>query len=165
MKTYMFNEYIEPTLDATLNPGTIKIYNERWRNQLDDLKDFLVMHYQGGRVDTEFWRYITSGATQTDRVRALLLMSKHHTPSYHDFPIYEGAAGWGLYSWVMAGLNLFKDQPPNTDIEAFVDQNIAYNKLQGSMKAQYGNNLSHDEYIEMFRNMRMQYTKLGPAAR
>ena len=161
----LFNEYIEPTLDATVNPGTIKIYNERWRNQLDDLKDFLVMHYQGGRVDTEFWRYITSGATQTDRVRALLLMSKHHTPSYHDFPIYEGAAGWGLYCWVMAGLNLFKDQPPNTDIEAFVDQNIAYNKLQGSMKAQYGNNLSHDEYIEMFRNMRMQYTKLGPAAR
>ena len=82
----------------------------------DDFKDFLVMHYMGDRTDTEFWRYISSGATKTDYIDNLLETLKIRLPNVNDFPKYYGAAGWPLYSFVMEGLNL-------------VNKNIARNEL------------------------------------
>lgn len=99
-------EYLKPTIEETLNTGSMNIHNDRVRKMYDDVKDFLVMHYMGGRDDSEFWKYIKTGATQTEFVRNLLEMAKSKVPTTHDFPGYFGSAGWPLYSYVMAGLHL-----------------------------------------------------------
>jgi hypothetical protein len=150
----LFKEYICATKEQTLNPGIIKTYNQRWSKQIDDLKDFLVMHYQGGRTDTEFWKYITSGATQTDSVKTLMDMARVRTLSYNDFPRYWGVAGWSLYSWVMAGLGLFDNLPANDNPEWLFDQEISYLELQQRMAQLYGNNLTHAEYINFIQSKR-----------
>jgi len=54
----------------------------------------------GGRTDTEFWRYISSGETKTEFVNDLLEMCKTRMPDNNDFPKYYGSAGWPLYSYV-----------------------------------------------------------------
>ena len=41
------------------------------------MKDFLVAHYTCGRKDTEFWKYINSGATATDFVKSMHEVCKH----------------------------------------------------------------------------------------
>lgn len=110
-------EYLKPTLEQTLNTGSVNIHNDRVRKMYDDVKDFLVLHYMGGRNDSDFWKYISSGATQTDFVKNLLSMIKHKIPTTHDFPGYFGSAGWPLYSYVMAGLNLIDKKLAHQELD------------------------------------------------
>ncbi len=67
------------------------------------MKDFLVAHYTCGRKDTEFWKYINSGATATDFVKSMHEVCKHRVPNATLFPRPEGGAGWPLWSYVLAG--------------------------------------------------------------
>ena len=106
IKNFTF-DYLQNSIEATVNSGTIRRYNDRAANMFDDFKHFLVMHYMGGRNDTEFWKYISSGATKTEYVDELLEMSKHRLLNQHDFKKYYGSAGWPLYSFVIEGLNRF----------------------------------------------------------
>jgi len=89
--------------DLTCDPTTMKIYNEKHTFMYDLLKDFLVLHYQGGRTDSEFWRYISSGETLTDHVSAMIGICQHRVPNSSMFPGIPGAAGWPLWSYVLAG--------------------------------------------------------------
>jgi tryptophan halogenase len=153
----LFTEYITDHIETTLNPGTRALYNGRWSRQLDDLKDFLVMHYQGGRTDSEFWRYISSGATQTDFVKTLLTTAQDRLLNANDFPRYWGVAGWSLYSWVMSGLGLFENVVHNQSPDHVFEQELAYFDHQQMMQQRYGQNLSHLEYINRVRAQRQAF--------
>lgn len=153
----LFREYIGTGPEQTLTPGIQATYNRRWSQQMDDLRDFLVMHYQGGRTDSEFWRWISSGATRTDRVRELIDMAQHRIPTFNDFPRYWGVAGWSLYCWIMMGLGLLDKVKTNQDFEHTVDLEIKYQLLQKKLSELYGQNLSHKEYIEHFQRQRQSY--------
>ena len=131
LKNLIF-EYIKPTAELTVNTGSIKQYNKRTGALYDDLKDFLVMHYMGGRTDSEFWKYISSGATKTEFIDILLTMSKNRLCTYNDFPEYFGNAGWAIYSFVMAGLG-------------HIDPDIAYNEIKIPA---VDNQASMDRYTE-----------------
>jgi tryptophan halogenase len=98
-------EYLKPTADLTINQGSINAYNRTVNRMYDDFKEFLVLHYMGGRTDSEFWKYISSGATQTEFVKDIIEMSKSKIPTFNDFNEYYGAAGWPLWAWVLAGTN------------------------------------------------------------
>ena len=99
-------QYLKSTAEDTINDGSINIYNKRMAQMYDDIKDFLVVHYQGGRKDSEFWKMISSGKTQTEFVKNLLDMCKTKIPSYTDFNTYFRALDWPLYSYVLAGLGI-----------------------------------------------------------
>lgn len=99
-------EFLKNTIEDTLNESSMVAYNSRINRLYDDLKDFLVMHYMGGRTDSEFWKYISEGHTKTERVTMLLNTARSRMPSKGDVPDYLGAAGWGLWSYVMAGINI-----------------------------------------------------------
>lgn len=116
IKNFVF-DYLRDTVEDTVNHGSINIYNQRTRKMFDDLKDFIAMHYCGGRTDTEFWRYINTGVTKTEFVHNLIEMAKHRMPTHHDFPTYYGSAGWPLYSYVMEGIGI-------------IDKSIAINEMQ-----------------------------------
>lgn len=131
LKNLIF-EYIKPTVDLTVNTGSIKQYNNRIGTLYEDLKDFVVMHYMGGRTDSEFWKHISSGATKTEFVDTLLTMSKNRLCTYNDFPEYFGSAGWGIYSFVMAGIGI-------------IDADMAYNEIKIPAM---DNQTSMDRYTE-----------------
>ena len=149
----LFSEYLGDSPGSTLVPSIAAAYNRRWQQQIDDLKDFLVMHYQGGRQDTEFWRMITNGDCVTDRVSELKSMSQHRLPNFNDFPRYWGTAGWSLYSWVMAGVGLFDHVKPRWALDPF-DSEIDYDLEQQQLARNYSQNLTHDEMISWFRQLR-----------
>jgi tryptophan halogenase len=96
-------EYMKLTKEETCNPGSIKMYNKTTAKMYDDFKDFLNMHYMGGRTDSDFWRYIASGETKTETTTNLLEMAKSKCPTNTNFNQYLGSADWGLYSYVMFG--------------------------------------------------------------
>ncbi len=96
-------EFLKETREETCNPACIKAYNNRVNTMFDDFKDFLVSHYLGGRSDSEFWKHVSSGATATDFSANLKEMCKTKMPTIYDFPSYPGAAGWGIWCYILAG--------------------------------------------------------------
>lgn len=96
-------EFLKPNIDDTLNAGSRKSYNRRTAKLYDTTKEFLVAHYIGGRNDSEFWKYIATGATKTEFVDNLLEMCKTQMPSNRDLDISFGAPDMGLWSYVLAG--------------------------------------------------------------
>jgi tryptophan halogenase len=156
------DEFILSNAKDTLNTGSIELYNKRTRLLFDDTRDFLVMHYMGGRNDTEFWKYISSGNTQTEYVKNLIEMSKYKVPGPNDFPSYFGAAGWGLYSHVMKGLGLLDPAMCRKNIESdflqipftktLVDHD--YRPLKEFIATRSENSLSYNSFIQYFRDKR-----------
>lgn len=98
-----FVDCIGFNLADTATEEKIKNYNKEITRMYDLLKDFLVMHYCGGRNDSEFWKYISSGATQTEFVKDIIAIGKHRIPNAGLFFNTEGSAGWTLWSYIMAG--------------------------------------------------------------
>lgn len=158
-------EFIKPTIEETLNEGCRNIFNARMRNMYDDVKDFLVMHYMGGRDDSEFWKYIKTGATKTDFVSNLIEMAKTKIPSVNDFPNYNGSAGWPLYSFVMAGLNLLDKKAAHNELNVVMPIHgplrevtaSVYYDLQDQWKRETNQCYSFKDMIKYFRDLRYQY--------
>jgi tryptophan halogenase len=97
--------YLNPSKALTCDPQNINNYNDRFTFMYDLIKDFLVAHYQGGRTDSEFWKYITAGNTLTSHARDIIEICKTRVPSNSLFPGISGASGWPLWSYVMSGTN------------------------------------------------------------
>lgn len=138
-------EFLKPNLNSTINPASIKIYNKRTNRMYDDYKDFLVMHYMGGRKDTDFWRFISSGETRTEMVNDIIETAKTRLPTKNDIPNYFGSAGWGLWSFVLAGLKkinkdvcedeltlsvLNNQSLKSLALEAIIDQDTKFNSAK-----------------------------------
>lgn len=160
-RSFIF-EYLQPTLEQTLNEGSRKIYNQRTRVLFDDVKDFINLHYMGGRTDSEFWRWVNTGAITTDFTANLLEMCKSRMPTGNDYPKYFGSAGQGLYSYVLAGINKldknialeeinFNVSPYGNILQATAEQ---YYQLQDQWKQDMSKHYTYNEFITYFRNIR-----------
>lgn len=162
-RTLIF-EYIKPNIDDTCNLGSRNIYNQRTRKIFDDVKDFLVMHYMGKRSDSDFWKYIATGATITPYVADLLEMAKSRLPTSHDFPRYAGSAGWALYSFVMEGIGVLNCKDSLTELNFDVPNHgsldmltrNAYYDLQDQFARETKDYMTYKEFIDYFRNIRKQ---------
>jgi len=159
-------EYLKGTVEETINEGSRRLYNQRTRTIFDDTRDFLVMHYMGNRRDSEFWKYIGTGATKTEFVENLMLSAKTKMPTAADFPQYSGSAGWALYSYVMAGLNLLNKKgawdnemshklPKYGELRSLSTE-MHYN-MQDLWTAEMKNRHSYNDFIKHFRQLRKQY--------
>lgn len=114
-----------PTKSGTCDPNVINEYNEKHTFMYDLLKDFLVLHYQGGRTDSEFWKYISSGATLTTHAEAMIGLCKHRVPNSSMFPGIPGAAGWPLWSYVLAGTGKLTPDVARKELEIHRVQDLA----------------------------------------
>jgi tryptophan halogenase len=155
-----FLDYLRPTFEDTMNEGSMKFYNQRTAKSYDELVNFLVLHYMGGRTDTEFWRYIATGETKTEFVSDLLEMCKTRMPNRNDFPIYFGSAGWPLYSYVLAGTNNLLPEVANKELYniAREDYNMTvegYNRFKSNMHSNDGMLYSIDKFIAYFKKLRL----------
>jgi tryptophan halogenase len=112
-----FAEYcLSETIEDTSNPALAKLYNSQMAFMYDLLKDFLVLHYQGNRTDTNFWKYITAGNTLTDFTKEILELAKIRMLNSAMFPQIAGAAGWPLWSFILAGTGNLTQETVKKDL-------------------------------------------------
>jgi tryptophan halogenase len=97
-------EYLTEDFNTTVIDTSIRRYNEKMTKMYDDILDFLVIHYQGGRVDSEFWQWISKGNTLTSFAAEVLERSKYKIPGVLNFDYYYGCIGAPLWNWVLAGI-------------------------------------------------------------
>lgn len=155
----LIDEYLRPTIEATVNQGSIDLYNKRMAKQYDDLKDFIVLHYQGGRTDTPFWAMISSGETLTPLVKSIVAMGQSRAPTVNDFDRYWGVAGWSLYGWIMAGLGLINREACREDFTEEQRRKFkgVYDSIQQKMGMDYLANVTTEQAVTHFRNLRAEY--------
>lgn len=103
LQAFIF-DFLKDTKEDTVNLGSQMIYNKRMTHMYDDFKDFLVLHYQTKRDDSEFWRWINTGETRTEFVNAALEIAKVRLMKPSDFTAFYGYAGASLWNWVLIGL-------------------------------------------------------------
>jgi tryptophan halogenase len=137
LHTFVFNFLRDKN---NFNQGVKAQYNKQMAKMYDDFKDFLVLHYQTKRKDSEFWRWIGSGETCTDRVLQIKDLAKHKIPHNTEFDQYYGYAGAPLWNWILIGLGI-------------IDKNLALNEQQF-----WGGNRENEQVIKtLFENdMRCQ---------
>lgn len=150
------NEFLRSTIDDTLNTASIKLFNKRIARHFDDIKDYLVLHYMGGRDDSEFWRWIGTGETKTEFVADLLETVKSRMPNYNDFPRYYGAIGWELYCYILSGLGLLKQEVVANEFTAenFAHTGYNYQKLKIYIEREYEGYQRYEDFIDHFRSIR-----------
>lgn len=110
-------EYMTADIKTTLNPASIRTYNRKTRKMYDYYKDFTVLHYQGGREDSEFWRHIKFDKVTTPRVEDYIERAKTRIPSSLHFMDY-----WGvdvLWKWSLAGLGLMTREQATDELQQF----------------------------------------------
>ena len=154
-KTFI-DEYLGDTLEETVNLGSINLYNRRIGQLYDDTKDFINMHYMGGRTDSEFWRYVSSGATQTDFVKDLLETAKSRVPSWNDFIRCHRGVGWELYCYVMSGIGKLDKSlaRKSFDEQSFNETAFNFYKLRASLEQEYRYFQSFSVFVDHFRSLR-----------
>jgi tryptophan halogenase len=103
LNSFVF-DCLRNTLNDTINAGSQAIYNRRMSQMYDDFKDFLVLHYQTKRNDSEFWKMMSTGVTRTDNVNNIIEIAKSRLPKSTDFNAYFGYAGHPLWNWILIGL-------------------------------------------------------------
>jgi hypothetical protein len=116
--TFCF-EFMSKTWEETYNEISQKRYNLRMQKMYDDIRDFLVIHYQGGRSDSDFWRHISSGKTLTPFAKEILEKSKNKPPGFLQYDRYFGCAGPSLWSWILAGTNNLTRDTAKKELELY----------------------------------------------
>lgn len=105
MQTLAFvMEHLHSTKERTINQYRINDYNRSIANVHDTLRDFLVLHYKGGRTDTEFWKYMSSNEPNTEKVDYLLDISKDSIVSQLTLQQDSYRLVASMWNWILWGI-------------------------------------------------------------
>jgi len=126
--------FIEPLEATSIHATTIQIkkfveyfennwqdkYNTEIRNLYDEIKDYIVLHYQGGKTDTPFWKHVTDNDVATDFVKNIIEISKHRLLNKNDVPDTANSIGYQAWNQVLAGMG-------------FISREVAKKHLSGKV--------------------------------
>jgi hypothetical protein len=117
----------------------------------------------GGRTDSEFWKYVSSGKTKTEFVDNLLTMCKTQMPSNRDLDISFGTPDMGLWSFVLAGTGHIT---PETSAKVFsgntvpviglADVSGVINEYQKIIDSGVQENMTYSNFINFIRQTSKQ---------
>ena len=112
-------EFLGKTPEETFIDSSVSRYNERMTKMYDDIRDFLIVHYQGGRTDSEFWRNFVEKDMVTSFTKEVLEKSKTKVPGVFQFDYYFGSVGAPLWNWVLAGLGKITPELARKEMELY----------------------------------------------
>lgn len=111
-------DFLSPSLENTNTSNNRNIYNRKLTGMYDDFCDFLNVHYKGGRTDTEFWKYMSSGESSTPFVVETLEKCKTRLPSTLHYSDLLGAFSQG-WTWVLAGIGKTNAEMSRKELDMF----------------------------------------------
>jgi tryptophan halogenase len=114
-------------------------FNDGVNHFIDDYKDFIQMHYFGGRADTPFWKYVQNDLEKTERNKKLFQIGKRRVITRMDLSQSHGTPGYPLWVHILDNNGLYPKDIVERDLKH-------YNKLE-------------DAYEQMF-NMKKFHNKL-----
>ena len=111
IQTLIFvNEFLHKEKEHTILHNNQEVYNKRISLLLSTTVDFISMHYQGGRMDSEFWRYISQEEVITDVAKEIVEITKYSIPGYISLNGIYGSFSIPLANWIFAGMGMIDNQ-------------------------------------------------------
>lgn len=92
-------------------------YNIQAAKYFDDFADFVNLHYQCGREDTDFWKYMTKKSA-TPFVKSIINLCKSRVPDIDDYPTYPLAAS-SLWNSTLHGLGLISKKVAKEQLDFY----------------------------------------------
>jgi tryptophan halogenase len=100
--------------DSLNHQAGIDSYNKRCHQLYDTTKDFVFLHYTGGRTDTEFWKYFTE-CTYPENVKTVLDFANQRLLRSYDLQFCAFPGGTSiLWNSTIAGLGHYSKNLINT---------------------------------------------------
>jgi tryptophan halogenase len=139
------------------NEDTINQYNKSFTDIMENIRDFIILHYITNKTNTQFWRDVSQNEIP-DSLKSKLAIWKQKLPIDEDF---NEVSNYVLFkasnhTLVMDGLDLFDREA----IKKEYDANYDYVKLNASRTVQelheFENSIStmtHKEFISTVRNI------------
>jgi tryptophan halogenase len=108
--TDFINNVMCSDIESTTNLSSQKLYNDRINFMFDDIADFISIHYEGGREDTEFWKFVKYNKNKTEYVKHILEIADKRLTRFNDFKQYPWSPSQALYNITLAGIGKFKKE-------------------------------------------------------
>ncbi len=122
---------------------------------VDDYKSLIQMHYITKREDSDFWKYMKYDLEITERNKEVLELCKFKVPSFKDFSGIVSASGWGVWSWLLAGLGHISNEVVDDTIKN-ANLNVDLEKLYTKMQMRYNDVpeifYTHNEFLKDVKN-------------
>lgn len=96
-------------------------YNQKAEKYFDDFMNFVNLHYQCGRKDNEFWKYMYY-KSPTKYVKNLIKLCNSRLPTLHDYETYPFSAA-ALWNSTIHGLKLVSRNTAKKQLEYFYTYN------------------------------------------
>lgn len=103
-------EHLQPTKSRTINEYRIRKYNNTIIELQDNIRDFLVLHYLGGRTDTKFWQYMNFESQIPENLKYILDICKDSIISNLTLDTRFGSPAASLYNWILLGLGKINEK-------------------------------------------------------
>lgn len=99
---------------------SLNYYNQQNEQGWLGIRDFIRMHYDTGRSDTPFWKYMQT-VSISENYRELKECWQHRTPRYMDFTQYQmnNFQMFGISSWFAIGAGIGLIKPESTAAELY----------------------------------------------
>lgn len=86
------------------------IYNKRIENLNKLTIDFISIHYQGGKENSDFWKFIKNEKIISDGAKQYVNSCKYRVPGYIEINGMFGSYSNPLANWIGAGIELFSPE-------------------------------------------------------
>jgi tryptophan halogenase len=110
------NDYLTDSVHTTVLPENQDEYNKKCETFYNLNLEFVSMHYQGGREDTPFWRYVKNESIVSPYAKEIITRSKNKILGYYESPYTFGAPAMGLWNWSLGGLGLLNEKTAYNDL-------------------------------------------------
>ena len=123
------NEFLDTTKEKTNVEIKQKFYNERITFLNELTVDFISLHYQGGKENTEFWKHIKNDKIITELAASILEQAKYKIPGHRIMEGTFGSFSIPLANWNLAGMGLIKKDMAKKELRLdsrFLDAQAKY---------------------------------------
>ena len=105
------------------DPISVDAFNKRYARMYDDMKDFIFIHYTGGKKNMEFWQHFTK-IEYPEQVSRLMHFHDVRLLRDYDIQSYHGHAGIGLWIPTLIGLGHYNPDTVRRVLESDIDWTV-----------------------------------------
>ena len=148
-----FKDYYKPWLDLK-DKSIAKRYNTTyWQPYWNSVRDWILLHYMGGRTDSEYWRAITN-MELPDSLQSKLDIWKTRVPRIDDYNFASEVWQHSLTVGVTTGLGITTPEMAQKELD-YYDLNDAgkelWNEFNNISTGVYSRNRDHKEVLDEIR--------------
>lgn len=96
---------------------TQDMYNRRVTRLMEHTVNFISMHYQGGRIDTPFWKRIVDEKVITEEAKFFIDMAKVKIPINAQLDGMWGSYSAHLMNWIFAGMGIITKELARKELD------------------------------------------------